>query len=750
MSLPSELRVLCLQLSTHEAEELPRITPILVRHVLRSHAALSDPGNNSTQADASATAVLVHKLKTQLSTLLNGKSAPGRFAAVVLIKAVVEVGGWEILRGAESWVRGLLSILTKPDPLATKELCIIALTKIYCMTHQYQTLVREITTPTLPTFVTSCLNLVSPKSSKTVDVPASLVEIVFRSCLTLLPRHTTIFRPFATQLRAAVRPYLAATSSDERLVSASVAESARSLVVALHQTVAKNGGGEEWAKSVRELVKDIHATADQVFRAVVEDWESTAGYISQTVDVNQPLAGGADTRESLPAWTGVDAGIERLTGLLGLLEEYFRCETTSAIMIPLGSILDMTNRMLSIVLPSHIAGREHGGTRLHPAIDRDERDGLWSGLPQVYVGALELITTIADRMESTFSSAASGCLDQITWIFPSGKDVPGFRKATYTLLSTLLPLMHGGISKSTLDKMSPVLRLCCQDLHPGAVNPNNTSQITTDSSGKMTGKNPNANGSNSNADTLLKNGLSNAIDFSFHDPALLTSAAELLPLLFSHLPQQYLSITLRAIMDRTSILTHNKSAMLASIVNPFIGKRGKSLPTILPHLARQYPNDHAVEVLLRPRMPLVPSKATATLLEELEDTIEEETMMDVTPGNLDGQALSMEFQYHSTAIQGTASNSNEDSAVANWGSPAPTGKAPKAAASPWIASTGSAQAKPTLGVPMPATSTATPSGSAVPFEQHGDVEMDADSDSDDESVHLNMQLDDMSEDDEDE
>lgn len=29
---------------------------------------------------------------------------------MVLIKAVVEVGGWEILQGAESWVRGLLSL----------------------------------------------------------------------------------------------------------------------------------------------------------------------------------------------------------------------------------------------------------------------------------------------------------------------------------------------------------------------------------------------------------------------------------------------------------------------------------------------------------------------------------------------------------------------------------------------------------------------------------------------------------------
>lgn len=111
MSLPPELRLLCLQLSSTPTEQLPRLTPVLLRHVLRCQGPLSSSGNNAAKSDASAASVLVHKLKTQLSTLLNGKSAEGRFAAVVLIKGVIEVGGWEVLRGSEPWVRGLLSIL---------------------------------------------------------------------------------------------------------------------------------------------------------------------------------------------------------------------------------------------------------------------------------------------------------------------------------------------------------------------------------------------------------------------------------------------------------------------------------------------------------------------------------------------------------------------------------------------------------------------------------------------------------------
>lgn len=113
MSLPPELRVLCFQLSNTPTSELPRLTPTLLRHVSRCQASLSTPAGNISKAESSDSSVQVqvHKLKTQLSTLLNGKSPEGRFTAAVLIKAVVEVGGWEILRGSEPWVRGLLSIL---------------------------------------------------------------------------------------------------------------------------------------------------------------------------------------------------------------------------------------------------------------------------------------------------------------------------------------------------------------------------------------------------------------------------------------------------------------------------------------------------------------------------------------------------------------------------------------------------------------------------------------------------------------
>jgi len=111
MSLPPELRVLCAQLTTTSPVDLPRLTPTLLRYIFQCRAPLSSPTVNTAKPDSNTASVQVHKLKTQLSSLLNGKSPEGRFTAVVLIKGVVEAGGWEILKGSEPWVRGLLSIL---------------------------------------------------------------------------------------------------------------------------------------------------------------------------------------------------------------------------------------------------------------------------------------------------------------------------------------------------------------------------------------------------------------------------------------------------------------------------------------------------------------------------------------------------------------------------------------------------------------------------------------------------------------
>lgn len=744
MSLPPELRVLCFHLSSTPAIDLPRLTPALLCQVQQCKAPLSNPSANSAKADTSTSSVLVHKLKIHLTTLLNGKSPEGRFAAVVLIKGVVEVGGWEVLQSSEPWVRGLLSALSKPESVVTKEMCIITLTKIYCMTHQYQTLVREITTPTLPTFVTTCLNLIPSKSpGKSADIPPFLTEVIFRSFTTLLPRHPTIYRPFVSQIRVAIKPYLAPTLADG-FVSSSLRQGARCLNVALHQTVAKGAGGEEWSKALRELVKGVHLIADQVFRAVVEDWESVVGYTSSPVDVNKEPSGSEKTPNELPNWTGITNGIERLVGLLGMLEEYFKSETSTPVALPLGSIIDMTTRLLSIVIPSP-SQMDSGSSnsRLHPAIDREERDVLWSGLPGIYIATLRLINAIADRLQESFLSLAATLLDQLAWTFPSGKHDTAFRLVTYQVLSKVFLRGGQGVTRKQSSKLSKIIRSCCNDLLPDP-KPENTG--TPSDIVNSNGKRPLYH--NLNADTFLQRPSGPSHEISIENRDIVIAASNILPLFLSHIPQQYLDVSLRALIERTAILTHNKDAMLASVLNPFVGKNGKLFSSILPHLTREFQEDQVVELLLRPRLPMIPSGITRLSEEEgaLEIVEDEDTEMH----NETSEAYN---ESHLHTIQPVASisthhelgnsfksNSNAHSGLDNSFTTTPTPEAVPAEPSRTLV--GDTPATSTITEPQHLDNSGTLRTVSQAALQAIDVRPVHDgTDSDDESVHLTMGLD---------
>lgn len=110
-TLPPDLRVLCRKLVSIQPTQLPHALPSLINHVLHCKEPLSAPQEQKVKDSSSESSQLVHKLKSSITTLLNGRTREGRFAAVALIKAVVDVGGWEILRGSEPWVRGLLSVV---------------------------------------------------------------------------------------------------------------------------------------------------------------------------------------------------------------------------------------------------------------------------------------------------------------------------------------------------------------------------------------------------------------------------------------------------------------------------------------------------------------------------------------------------------------------------------------------------------------------------------------------------------------
>lgn len=111
VSLPPELRSICRRLTSTKVEQLPPLLPILLKDVGRCQAPLSRPLEPKASESSPEAALLVHTLKTQINTLLNGRTSQGHFVGAALVKTVVETGGWECLRASDPWVRGLISAI---------------------------------------------------------------------------------------------------------------------------------------------------------------------------------------------------------------------------------------------------------------------------------------------------------------------------------------------------------------------------------------------------------------------------------------------------------------------------------------------------------------------------------------------------------------------------------------------------------------------------------------------------------------
>ena len=108
---PDMLRVVTQRLSSTPIKQLPHVAPYLAINIAQHGQALAKSSKEDKVVGKTDSAVNVHKLKTQLSALLQDKNREARYAAVILIRATVEVGGWNVLQGVGAWVRGLVGLL---------------------------------------------------------------------------------------------------------------------------------------------------------------------------------------------------------------------------------------------------------------------------------------------------------------------------------------------------------------------------------------------------------------------------------------------------------------------------------------------------------------------------------------------------------------------------------------------------------------------------------------------------------------
>ncbi|KAI9700309.1 MAG: hypothetical protein M1836_002324 [Candelina mexicana] len=631
------LRVVTQYLSTTSIERLPATIPPLLNTLSNCRDVLSNSHDHLAKG-SSEIPVLVHRFKIQVSTLLQGRTIKERWAAVVLIKATVEVGGWEVLSGSGNWVRGLLGILGKPDPPTTKKLCIITLTKILLLTQEHQTLVRELTTPSLPTFIKSCINLITVKESSSgarqLNTSSPHLCIILESFNRLLPHHPSLFRPSRAEIHTLLLPLIAPTPSTSPTgrdgtsalglsgeSAAQVHHGARSLYVRLHYCAPRNTSAEEWKHALETLIKNTHLIADQVFRAVIEDWEPTSEILSHRADPRTfgEVVGDAGTDlMHLPAWSGISAGVERFIGVLDLLETFFTLPSSSSVSIRADYVMDLLARIFSLTVPPDHEGWQ-AGVGTNPEIGREEREALWSRLPDVHVAAMGLLLAIIRRLNKAFIPMAQGSFEQVVWVFKAEHWSHNIRTSTYTVLRELLKLTGCALPKSVL--LSRVIQSCCEDLLPS---PTATEQAASSMGSKETNS-AQIGISSANADSYLKSGAESPKEHRGGLPGLVAAASHLLPHFLTDLPVNFLSFPLRSQIDRTAILVQHNEAMLASVLNPPpVKKGGKVVSSILPFLARSNHSHMATESILRPRMPVIKCRSIVRIDNESDTEDDEE------------------------------------------------------------------------------------------------------------------------------
>ena len=513
--------------------------------------------------------------------------------------------------------------MQRPDPPSTKKLCIITLTRIFLLTHEDQTLVREITTPSLPGFITACLNLteapISTKTSQGPRVQGSLLFVVLQSLTELIALHPTLFRPFVEKkkLQNLLFPLIAPTLSNFEpkdsieAILGPVSKEARHLFVLLHVCFPKNTAGEEWARQLHTISVSTHRTADRVFRALIEDWRPSTEKLDleHSMPESEVVCDQKPEPLALPSWTGIYAGVERLDGLLHTVQAFLASSTSTSVVLPVSTIMALIDRVLSVFPPS-----KGKGTQIRPEIGRDEREGLWAGLPRLHVSAMEVLSLMITRLGVSFGAMAHGVLEQSFWVLESEGCHTNVRRTAYQIISKIFEVFGPSLPKPCAISLSRCVKMCCEDL------------LTQNETPKQDGGPPNSKkfftraASSSNANSYLQ--FSDTGNTELRIPAdVLAAARKLLPLTLTSLPNGFLSFSLRCLIDRTAILSNNKEAMLGSVMNPAEKQKGGNRSgSILPMLVRAYPEACEVEALLRPQMPILRSKRR----DEEQDMSEEE------------------------------------------------------------------------------------------------------------------------------
>ncbi|KAL8825585.1 MAG: hypothetical protein Q9170_007741 [Blastenia crenularia] len=620
------LRSVTQRLTSTPKAQLHQIVPFLASTISSCKSVLVEIDHQSSKSHGSDLAATIHKLKTQIAALLKDDNAGARWTAVVLVKALIEIGGPNLLQDSGSWTRALLGYLSvgfSRSNLPSIKILQTFSTETGDIDNQ-ETKHHHFDTD-LPSDPSSKDGkIISAQQLQTHD---SVLSTTLWAFTKLLREYPKAFRPFVDQLYELILPLIACTpstllqkdvSSQPRVSSCPelVAHRARQLFVLLNMHPSKISSGQEWEKSLSVMIDRTQLTADIVFRGISEDslpWipsESIQRTPVSLLGICQSEEGDSD----LLPWEGVSAGLERLDGRLKTVMSFLMLPTATPTGTPVSKIISLIDRILSILPPSSISAKQAAtGTSTKPEIGRDEREAVWIWLPFLHTSALRIAEQLVLRLGEDSMSVGQQLLNQAMWILEHEHHRMEIREAVYSLLCRILPISASSLHRSVSSSISLCLRLCCNDLMPLDSSSGQGHRISSSSASQN---------DNSNADAYLTN--SNNLSFAMiHPGSLEEKAASLLSMALTNLPSGFVSFALRSQVDRVAVLTRNELLLRSSVLNA-PAPRGKSQQSsLLPLLSRQYPESHSTEALIRPRQPPLRPIQTNTSAESSDQEIDD-------------------------------------------------------------------------------------------------------------------------------
>ena len=598
MSSQISIQAVINSLNQTPEEELPQIAPFLASSIKRCSDAVrlaSDPAT-AKKGDAN---VQFHTLKSRLCSLLQAPSPQARFTGIILVNATIETGGKHVVASSEPWLRGLLAMLNKEDPVSSKKLCLLTITRVFSLTQHSSTLVRDITTPLLPPFLTSCMSLAGWRSregqeSSSFPLANPCLETVLQCLLHLIPHHPNTFRPFAAKIYQALPRLLVSQPGMQNITSL-----AHSMFVTLHFCAPKNNAPTEWLDACKAVIFSTHDVADRIFRAVIEAWKPSN---NESAPEKSPMSSEKLPQSTtggplgLPKWQGIYQGSRVMISLLQLLTSFFFHPTSQAVNLPIGLVLDLTTRLLSAHI-SAVRGGIQPSIHYNPEITHEEREELLGVFPEINHAILKLFLAIARVLGPSALPVTQTVLSQSLSIFDLTRLHEGVRIAAYDLVSDILPFFGSTMSRDNFKPMISLVETCCEDCFSAQFgSPQQTE--------KTNGGGSSSSVVNGHIDALFLREKNEVAAFQSPRSAVRTSAVRLLCHVLKFVPAGSIARSARAQIDRVAVLGDQKQILLASVLNPELSNNGKhKMPSLLPFLARNSSYELGVEALLRPRLP---------------------------------------------------------------------------------------------------------------------------------------------------